>query len=84
MTVDYWNYDFKDVIGSLPHDTVDDIYADPSTREGVKQYIYCADGRADMLSNECGARSITWGGSAAGELAGRGDFRHRLGVTRRV
>ena len=59
MTVDYWNYDFKDVIGSLPHDTVDDIYADPNTREGVKQYIYCADGRADMLSNECGARSIT-------------------------
>ena len=59
MTVDYWNYDFKDVIGSLPHDTVDDIYADPSTREGVRQYIYCADGRADTLSQDCGARSIT-------------------------
>ena len=43
----------------MPHDTVDDIYADPSTREGVKQYIYCADGRADMLSRECGASSIT-------------------------
>ena len=59
MTIDYWNHDFEDVIGSLPHDTVDDIYADPSTRAGVQQYIYCADGRADMVSNPCGARSIT-------------------------
>ena len=59
MTVDYWSYDFKDLIGSLPHDTVGDIYADPSTRAGAQQYVYCADGRADMLSHECGARSIT-------------------------
>ena len=59
MTVDYWNYDFRDVIGSLPHDTVDDLYADPATARHVLQYIYCADGRADTLSQPCGSRSIT-------------------------
>ncbi len=59
MTLDYWSYDFDDVIGSLPHDTVDDLYADPATRRNVSHYIYCADGRADTLANPCGPRSIT-------------------------
>ena len=59
MTLDYWNYDFKDVIGSLPHDTVDDLYADPATAGRVLQYIFCADGRVDTLSHPCGPRSIT-------------------------
>ena len=59
MTLDYWSYDFKDVIGSLPHDTIDDLYADPATTRQVMRYIYCADGRADTLSHTCGSRSIT-------------------------
>ena len=59
MTIDYWHYDFKDVIGSLPHDTLDDLYADPATAGQVLKYIYCADGRADKLSHPCGPRSIT-------------------------
>ena len=58
-TIDYWNYDFNDVIGSLPHDAIDDLYADAATRPGVTRYIYCADGRSDTLSQPCGARSIT-------------------------
>lgn len=59
MTLDYWSYDFQDVIGSLPHDTVDDLYADAGTRAGVARYIHCADGRADTLSSPCDSRSIT-------------------------
>ena len=59
FTLDYWSYDFSDVIGSLPHDTIDDLYADPATAAQVRQYIYCADGRADTLSHACGSRSIT-------------------------
>ena len=59
MTLDYWSYDFDHVIGSLPHDTIDELYADPATRQDVEHYIYCADGRADTLANPCGSRSIT-------------------------
>ena len=59
MTLDYWSYDFDDVIGSIPHDTIDELYADPATRQDVEHYIYCADGRADTLANPCGSRSIT-------------------------
>ena len=59
MTIDYWAYDFDDVIGSLPHDVLDDLYANLDTRQHVVQNIYCADGRADTLSQPCDARSIT-------------------------
>ena len=59
MTLDYWSYEFDNVIGSLPHDTIDDMYADPATRDAVDHYIYCADGRVDTLFHPCGPRSIT-------------------------
>ena len=59
LTLDYWTYDFRDVIGSIPHDAVDELYADPDTRSQVQQFIYCASGRSDTLSDPCDARSIT-------------------------
>ena len=59
LALDYWSYDFENVIASLPHDTVDDLYADPATRGGVARYVHCADGRADLVATPCGARSIT-------------------------
>lgn len=59
LTLDYWSYDFQDVIGSIPHDSVDELYADPTTRSHVQQFIYCASGRSDTLSDPCDARSIT-------------------------
>ena len=59
VTLDYWSYDFQDVIGSIPHDDVDELYADPSTRSQVQEFIYCASGRSDTLSDPCDARSIT-------------------------
>ncbi|MXZ45195.1 MAG: TonB-dependent receptor [Gammaproteobacteria bacterium] len=59
VTLDYWSYDFQDVIGSIPHDDVDELYADPSTRSHVQQFIYCASGRSDTLDDPCDARSIT-------------------------
>lgn len=58
-TLDYWSYDFQDVIGSIPHDDVDELYADVATRSHVQQFIYCASGRSDTLSDPCNARSIT-------------------------
>ena len=59
MTLDYWSYDFEDVIGSLPPDTIDDLYADPATRGDVLHYIYCPDGRADTVVEPCDSRSTT-------------------------
>ena len=59
FTLDYWNYDFEDVIGSLDHNSVDDIYADEATQASVRQFIYCADGRSDRVTEPCDARSIT-------------------------
>ena len=59
LTVDYWYYDFQDVIGSLPHDTIDEIYANLRTRDGVARHFYCADGRADTVQQACGPRSVT-------------------------
>lgn len=59
VTLDYWSYDFEDVIGSIPHDDVDELYANPNTRSHVQQFIYCASGRSDTLSDPCDARSIT-------------------------
>ena len=59
VTLDYWSYDFQDVIGSIPHDDVDELYANPSTRSHVQEFIYCASGRSDTLSDPCDARSIT-------------------------
>lgn len=59
ITFDYWNYRFDDVIGSLPHDRVDELYADPETSSQVGQFIYCADGRVDQLTDPCDSRSIT-------------------------
>ena len=59
LTVDYWSYDFEDVIGSLPHDVVDDLYASAATQDGVKQFIHCTAGRSDRLTDLCAANSIT-------------------------
>lgn len=59
VTLDYWSYDFEDVIGSIPHDDVDELYANPNTRSHVQEFIYCASGRSDNLSDPCDARSIT-------------------------
>ena len=59
VTLDYWIYNFEDVIGSLPHDTIDDLFADASTSDAVSQFIYCADGRVDQINTPCGPRSIT-------------------------
>ncbi len=43
-TFDYWSYDFKDVIGSMPHGAITALYADDTNREALKQFIVCPDG----------------------------------------
>ena len=58
MTVDYWSYDFEDVIGGLPQDTLASFYADPEKRDSVKQYIHCTSGRADQPGASCKPNEI--------------------------
>ena len=43
-TFDYWSYDFKDVIGSMPHGAITALYADEANKEALKQFIVCPDG----------------------------------------
>ena len=59
LALDYWSYDFENVIAGVPHDVVDDLYADPRTRHGVARFVRCAGGRADLVAVPCSARSIT-------------------------
>ena len=59
LALDYWSYDFENVIAGVPHDRVDDLYANARTRHGVARYVHCASGRSDLVAVPCGARSIT-------------------------
>ncbi len=43
-TFDYWSYDFKDVIGAMPHGRITELYADDANKEALKQFIVCPDG----------------------------------------
>ena len=43
-TLDYWHYDFSDVIGAMPHSAIVNLYDEAATRDLVKQYIVCPDG----------------------------------------
>ena len=43
-TFDYWSYDFKDVIGAMPHGAITALYADEANNEALKQFIVCPDG----------------------------------------
>ncbi|MCE2392425.1 MAG: TonB-dependent receptor [Proteobacteria bacterium] len=58
LTVDYWNYDFKDVIGDVPHNLVVRFYNDPATRDQVSRYLHCRQGRADPPGVSCAPREI--------------------------
>ena len=43
-TLDYWSYDFSDVIGSMPHGAITALYADEANKDALKQFIVCPDG----------------------------------------
>ena len=43
-TLDYWSYDFSDVIGSMPHGAITALYADEANKNALKQFIVCPDG----------------------------------------
>ena len=44
-TLDYWSYDFSDVIGSMPHGAITALYADEANKDALKQFIVCPDGK---------------------------------------
>lgn len=61
-TVDYWRYDFEDVIGSMPYDSISSIYAsgDAASRNAVAPFIICPGGRASELAvaDRCEAQNL--------------------------
>ena len=61
-TVDYWSYDFENVIGSMPYDAITSLYNsdNPATQEAVSPFIICPGGRASDLMPEsrCAAANL--------------------------
>ena len=61
-TVDFWSYDFENVIGSMPYTAITDIYntGDAAAREAVSPYIICGGGRASDLApaDRCAAGDL--------------------------
>ena len=61
-TVDYWRYDFEDVIGSMPHDAIASLYGgdDPAGRDAVARFIVCPGGPAADLApaDRCPVRDL--------------------------
>ncbi len=61
-TVDYWHYDFENVIGSMPYDAITSLYASDvsATRDAVSPFIICPAGRAsDLLAGDpCVAQNL--------------------------
>ena len=55
LTVDYWSYDFEDVIAGLPSDKIANLYDDENTRAQVQQYIYCPNG---LGTGTCAAKDM--------------------------
>ena len=43
-TFDYWSYDFSDVIGSMPHGAITELYKVEANKDALKQFIVCPDG----------------------------------------
>ena len=52
-TFDYWSYDFKDVIGAMPHGAITALY--DANKEALKQFIVCPDG---VGSGTCAASEL--------------------------
>ncbi len=61
-TVDYWSYDFENVIGSMPYDAVSSLYAsdNEATRAAMAPFIICPGGRASELApgDRCDAQNL--------------------------
>ncbi|MCY3884659.1 MAG: TonB-dependent receptor [Gammaproteobacteria bacterium] len=41
ISADYWSYDFKDLIGPIPHAAISRLYVDDATRSLVQSHIGC-------------------------------------------
>ncbi len=61
-TVDFWSYDFENVIGSMPYDAVSGLYSggDPAIQDAVAPFVVCAGGRASDLApaERCDAQNL--------------------------
>ena len=63
-TVDYWSYDFENVIGSMPYYAITELYdrgqraGDRSILDVVSPFILCPDGRASDVAVPCAANEL--------------------------
>ena len=57
-TIDYWAYDFENIIGAMPHTAVTSLYDNPLTRDAVARHIICPDGRASEIAVPCAANEL--------------------------
>ena len=63
-TVDYWSYDFENVIGSMPYFSITELYdqgqkaGDKSILDVVSRFILCPDGRASDVATPCAANEL--------------------------
>ncbi len=61
-TVDFWSYDFKNTIGSMPYTAVTALYnsEDPAVRDAMAPFIICPGGRASELmpADRCAASAL--------------------------
>ena len=75
LSVDYWDYDFKNIIDVLPYEGIASLYAaGGSQREAVKHFITCPDGRGHRhLRHSVGGAHR----GALRQLAGSLDVGHR-------
>ncbi len=48
-TLDYWQYNFRDVINAAPYNSLVNLFESPDTRVLVADAIICPQGRASML-----------------------------------
>ena len=70
-TLDYWSYDFSDVIGAMPYGAITGLYEEDSTRDAVKRFIVCPDG---VGTGTCTASALERVQIDSGQLAGGQDL----------
>ena len=59
FTADYWSYDFKDVIAVVPYNAITRLYNEGgSSRQAVKSYVTCSDGRGTGTCDVTGIERI--------------------------
>ena len=85
FTVDYWSYDFNDVINSMPFTSITALYAEGgASRDAVKELVTCPGGRTDGSCDvtqveRIEVRLVNWPGMETSGIDLHGESRFPLG-----